>query len=149
MFFAWDSRLERLTNEAVRQYYRDRYGLTERDLTAVRGVLGLLQRAQLDPVLVRTVLIERCAPLDEATEAYICGTLFRDTWGERLQPYLSPDDYHQLRRLTDPDDREFALRRRDFHFLQALTFAVGRQAPQAPSPEPMSSRSAATESLGC
>jgi SAM-dependent methyltransferase len=129
MFFAWDSRLERLTNEAVREYYWDRYGLSERDLAAVRGIVGLLQTAGLDPIAVRTVLLERFAPLDEASAAYISGTLFRDTWGERLRPYLSPDDYHELSRLTDPDDHQFALRRPDFHFLQTLTFAVGRRTP--------------------
>jgi hypothetical protein len=37
MYFAWDARLERATTEAVRAYYRDRYGLSEQDLTAVRG----------------------------------------------------------------------------------------------------------------
>src|SRR5579863_8816141 len=31
MFFAWNSRLEHLTTEAVYRYYRERYGLSERD----------------------------------------------------------------------------------------------------------------------
>ena len=39
MYFAWDSRLERLTNEAVRQYYRDRYGLSEVDLRAIKTLV--------------------------------------------------------------------------------------------------------------
>jgi SAM-dependent methyltransferase len=126
MFFAWDARLERLTNEAVRQYYRDRYGLNERDLTAVRSIFGLPQRAQLRDVTVRSVLIERVAPLDAAAEAYIQKTIFRDTWGERLQPYLDPADYEWLRRLCDPADPECALRRPDFHFLQTFTLVTGR-----------------------
>jgi len=121
MFFAWDSRLERLTNEAVRQYYRDRYGLDERDLTAVRSIFGLLQQAQLRNVTARSVLIERVAPLSPATESYIAQTLFRDSWGERLQPYLDEADYRQLSSLCDPDDPGFALRRADFHFLQTFT----------------------------
>jgi hypothetical protein len=45
MFFAWDSRLERLTTEAVRRYYRDRYGLSERELADTRSIVGLLRRA--------------------------------------------------------------------------------------------------------
>src|ERR1700688_2829408 len=44
MFFAWDSRLERVTNDAVRRYSRDRYRLDERELAAVRCVVGLLRR---------------------------------------------------------------------------------------------------------
>jgi SAM-dependent methyltransferase len=126
MFFAWDLRLERLTNEAVRQYYRDRYGLDERDLTTVRSIFGLLRRAQLREVTARSMLIERVAPLSAPAEAYLREAIFRDTWGERLQPYLDPADYQQLRRLCDPDDPQFALRRPDFHFLQTLTVVTGR-----------------------
>src|SRR5450631_4102923 len=66
MMFAWDARLERLTNEAVRQYYRDRYGLSETDLTAVRSLLGLLRRAKLHNVRTQTFMIERLAPLAAA-----------------------------------------------------------------------------------
>jgi SAM-dependent methyltransferase len=125
MYFAWDSRLERLTNEAVRQYYRDRYRLDERDLTAVRSIIGLLRRAGLSKVIVRTLIIERVAPLRAADEAYLTQAIFRDTWGERLRPYLSEDDYAELARLCDPQHPQFALRRPDFHFLQSFTLAVG------------------------
>jgi hypothetical protein len=34
-------------------------------------------------------------------------------------------DFAELTRLCDPDDGRYALRRRDFHFLQSLTFVVG------------------------
>jgi SAM-dependent methyltransferase len=125
MYFAWDSRLERLTNEAVRQYYRDRYRLDERDLTAVRSIIGLLRRAGLSKVIARTLIIERVAPLRAADEAYLTQAIFRDTWGERLRPYLSEDDYAELARLCDPQHPQFALRRPDFHFLQSFTLAVG------------------------
>jgi len=125
MYFAWDSRLERLTNEAVRQYYRDRYRLDERDLTAVRSIIGVLRRAGLSRVIARTLVIERVAPLSAADEAYLTLAIFRDTWGERLRPYLSADDYAELARLCDPQHPQFALRRPDFHFLQSFTLAVG------------------------
>ena len=125
MYFAWDSRLERLTNEAVRHYYRDRYRLDERDLTAVRSIIGLLRRAGLSKVIARTLIIERVAPLRAADEAYLTQAIFRDTWGERLRPYLSEDDYAELARLCDPQHPQFALRRPDFHFLQSFTLAVG------------------------
>jgi ubiquinone/menaquinone biosynthesis C-methylase UbiE len=124
MYFAWDARLERLTNEAVRQYYRDRYSLDERDLTAVRGLVGLLRQAGLTDVVPRTIVIERVSPLDPASEAYLRETIFRDTWGEHLRPYLSSEDYAELSRLCDPQHPQFALRRPDFHFLQCFTLAV-------------------------
>jgi SAM-dependent methyltransferase len=125
MYFAWDSRLERLVNEAVRQYYRDRYHLDERDLASVRSIVGLLRAAGLHDVTVLTQVIERVAPVRAEDERYLVETIFRDSWGERLQPYLSRDDYEALGRLCDPRHPDFALRRPDFHFLQTFTLAVG------------------------
>jgi SAM-dependent methyltransferase len=125
MYFAWDSRLERVTNEAVRQYYRDRYGLAEHDLTAVRAIVGVLRRAELRNVTARTVMIERVSPVDTATERYLVDTIFRDTWGERLRPYLSGDDYAELVRVCNPQHSQFALQRRDFHLLQSFTLVTG------------------------
>jgi SAM-dependent methyltransferase len=128
MFFAWDSRLERLTTEAVRQYYRDRYGLSERELADTRSIVGLLRRASLGNVRVQTLIVERVSPLNDADEAYLVEAIFRDTWGERLRPYLSGEDYDELTALCDPRHPAFALRRTDFHFLQTFTLAIGQVA---------------------
>jgi SAM-dependent methyltransferase len=128
MFFAWDSRLERLTIEAVYRYYRDRYGLTERALADTRSIVGLLRRAALRNVRVQTFVIERVSPLNEADEAYLLEAIFRGTWGERLRPYLSGEDYEELTALCDPTHPAFALRRTDFHFLQTFTLAIGQVA---------------------
>jgi hypothetical protein len=125
MYFAWDSRLERVANEAVRRYYRDRYSLGERDLTSVRALVGVLRGANLKNVTARTFLIERMSPVDTATESYLLEVIFRGTWGERLRPYLSDDDYAELARVCDPQHSQFALRRPDFHFLQSFTLATG------------------------
>ncbi|HEY4292609.1 class I SAM-dependent methyltransferase [Luteibacter sp.] len=125
MYFAWDSRLERLVNEAVRQYYRDRYQLDERDLAAVRSLVGLLRAAGLRNVTAQTVAIERLSPVRPEDERYLVETIFRDSWGERLRPYLSGEDYEALERLCDPGHADFALHRPDFHFLQTFTLTVG------------------------
>jgi SAM-dependent methyltransferase len=124
MYFAWDARLERLTNEAVRSYYRDRYHLEEQDLASVRAVVGILHRANLQNITARTIVIERLAAPDAATESYLRDAIFRDTWGRKLRQYLSDDDYAELSRLCDPQHPQFALRRPDFHFLQSFTLAV-------------------------
>jgi hypothetical protein len=129
MYFAWDSRLERLTNEAVRQYYRDRYGLSEVDLKAIRSIVGVLQQAQMQRVTARTFMIERMSPLGSADEAYLNEAIFRDTWGERLRSYLPEEDFAALARLTDPRHPQFALRRPDFHFMQSFTVAIGQTQP--------------------
>lgn len=124
MYFAWDSRLERVVNEAVRRYYRERYGRTERDMAAIRSLVGWLHAAELQQVTVRTRMIERTHPLTAADERYLLDAIFRSTWGERLRAYLHPRDFEALMRLCDPDDARYALRRPDFHFLQSLTIAV-------------------------
>jgi len=126
MYFAWDSRLERLTNEAVRRYYRERYGLDERDLGSVRALVGMLRAAELRQVSARTILLERISPVDTATERYLLEAIFRNTWGERLRPYLAPNDYAELQRLCDPLHPGYALRRPDFHFLQTFTLATAQ-----------------------
>jgi SAM-dependent methyltransferase len=125
MYFAWDSRLERVVNEAVRQYYRERYRLEERDLTAIRSMVGVLRKANMSHVSARTFVIERVAPLSATDQAYLLEAIFQDTWNERLRPYLSDEDYQELCRLCDPRSPAFALRRPDFHFLQTLTVVVG------------------------
>jgi SAM-dependent methyltransferase len=124
MYFEWDARLERLTNEAVRNYYRDRYHLEEQDLASVRAIVGILHRANLQNITARTIVIERLAAPDAATESYLRDAIFRDTWGKKLRQYLSDEDYAELSRLCDPRHPQFALRRPDFHFLQSFTLAV-------------------------
>jgi SAM-dependent methyltransferase len=124
MYFAWDARLERVTNEAVRSYYRDRYHLEEQDLTCVRAIVGVLHRANLRNIAARTIVIERFADMDAAAESYLRDAIFRDTWGEHLRPYLSTEDYAELSHLCDPQHPQYALRRPDFHFLQSFTLAV-------------------------
>ena len=121
MYFAWDSRLERLTNEAVRRYYRDRYGLEERDLASVRAIVGVLRDSQLKNISVRTVMLERVSPVDAATESYLQEAIFRDTWGERLRPHMLDEDYAELARVCDPQHPRYALRRPDFHYLQSFS----------------------------
>lgn len=125
MYFAWDLRLERLVNEAVRQYYRDRYALDERDLAAVRALVGLMRKAGLVDIRAHTVAIERISPVDAATEAYLQEAIFRQTWGQRLKPYLAEEDYAELERLCDPLHRAYALRRPDFHFIHTFTLVTG------------------------
>jgi SAM-dependent methyltransferase len=127
MYFAWDSRLERVVNEAVRAYYRDRYQLEERDLTAIRSLVGLLRKANLSQVRARSFVIERISPLAASDEAYLLEAIFQETWNERLRPYLSGEDYEQISRLCDPQNPAFALRRPDFHFLQTFTVVVGER----------------------
>jgi hypothetical protein len=106
-------------------YYRHRYRLQERDLTAVRNLVGLLHQGGFRDIRARTLPIERIQPLRQADRDYLLEAIFRATWGERLRPYLAAEDFAELTRLTDPDQPQFALRRADFHFLQSFTLVTG------------------------
>jgi SAM-dependent methyltransferase len=125
LFFAWDSRLERKVNDAVRRYYQERYAISDKDFSKLRGLVGLAHRAQLRQVSARTIIIERIAPLAAADHAYLLEAIFRDTWGERLRPYLASADFDELTMLCSPDDPSFALHRPDFHYMQSLTLVTG------------------------
>lgn len=128
LYFAWDSRLERLIREAVRRYYQERYALDERELAGARNIIGWMQEASLRNIAPRTFVIERTAPLAASDHEYLLEAIFRGTWGNgRLRPYLAPADYEALQRLSDPGDRDFALRRPDFHFIQTFTLLVGER----------------------
>jgi len=127
MLFAWDLRLERAAVDAVRAHYRDKYGLDERRLTAVRANVGLLRRAGLADVQARTFAIERISPLDAAAREYLLEAQFRGSFGERLRPWMAVEDFATLQRLCDPADPAFALDRSDFHYIQTYTLVTGRK----------------------
>lgn len=127
MVFAWDERLEREVIAANRRYYREKYGLSERDVTGMRTLVGLLRRAGVADVRARSVLIERIAPLSAADERYFVETVFAGYWGRRVQPYLTAEDWAEVQRLCDPEAPEYALRRPDFHYLQSLSMVVGER----------------------
>jgi SAM-dependent methyltransferase len=126
MFFAWDERLERAVTSAVRQFYREKYGLDEREVAGMRGLIGLAQRAGMADVTARTLVIERTAPLDDVDREYLSEAVFRGYWGERLRPYLDERDWAEVQRLTDPASPAYCLDRSDFHHLQTLTMVTGR-----------------------
>ena len=125
MFFAWDARLEKEVMLACRQYYRDKYNLDERETTHVRNLFGWLKEAGLREVTVKTVIIERTAPLTADEETYFVDGVFNGYWGHRVQPYLSADDWATVSALCNPNSPEFALRRPDFHHVQTFTVAIG------------------------
>ena len=126
MFFAWDAPLDDAVRSACHLYYRERYGLTLDDTARIRGLVGMLQRAELRVGRVRTLVVERTQPLSEADRAYFEETIFRGSWGERLRPYLSPAQWQALRNNIEPAAAGYCLDREDFHHLQTLTVCEAR-----------------------
>ena len=114
-------------NEAVLRYYRDKYRLDQHELAPQRSLVGLLRSAGLKDVSARTFAIERIAPTAPTDERYLLEAIFQGTWGDRLRPYLSIQDFEELSRICDPQSPEFCLKRPDFHSLQTFTVVVGQR----------------------
>ena len=125
MFFAWDARLEKEVMLACRRYYRDKYGLDERDTTATRNLFGWMRQAGFSNVTAKTIVIERTAPLTEADQHYFVEGVFKGYWAHRVQPYLSEADWHTLEALCNPNSPEFCLQRSDFHHVQTFSIIIG------------------------
>jgi SAM-dependent methyltransferase len=125
MYFAWDSPLDEAVRSACHEYYRERYGLRLEDTAGIRALVGLLQRSGLRVGRVHTIVIERVQPLSDADRGYFEEAIFRDTWGERLRPFLTDAQWQALRRNTDPASQAYCLDRADFHHIQTLTVCMG------------------------
>ena len=126
MYFAWDTPLDDAVRRACHAYYRERYGLSEADTAAVRGIVGLVKRADLQLGRVHTVTIERVQPLSQADRDYFSETIFKGTWGDRLRPWLTTEQWQALCRSTDSASEEYCLNRNDFHHIQTLTVFEAR-----------------------
>jgi SAM-dependent methyltransferase len=126
MFFAWDAPLEDSVRTACHRFYRERYGLTVEGTAGVRGLLGLLRDAGCGEVSARTHVVERLHPLGSADRDYLQHAIFEGGWGERILPYLSPEERVRLRENIDPASARYCLDRRDFHHIQSLTVYEAR-----------------------
>jgi ubiquinone/menaquinone biosynthesis C-methylase UbiE len=126
MYFAWDAPLDDAVRRACHAYYRERYGLTETDTAAVRGLVGLVKRAGLRLGRAHTITIERVQPLSEADRTYFSETIFQASWGERLRPWLSAAQWDALRHNIDSTSPAYCLDRDDFHHIQTLTVCEAR-----------------------
>ncbi len=125
MIFAWDERLEHAVVGACRAYYRDKYGVTHREITGQRNIYGWMLGAGFEDVTIQTYVAERVPPLEEADLDYFQHSVFEGYWGEKLQPYLDAGDWEELVTLTDLDSDAYALRRPDFHAMQTCTVVTG------------------------
>jgi len=126
MFFAWDAPLEDAVRAACHRAYRERYGLAAADTAGVRGLVRLMCSAGFADVRTRTYVVERAQPLRDVDRDYLRYAIFEGAWGEKVLPYLSPDERARLKRNCDPASPEYCLDREDFHHVQTLTVCEGR-----------------------
>ncbi len=125
MIFAWDERLEQAVVQACRAYYRDKYGLSHRQITDQRNIYGWMLQAGFEQVAVKTVVSERVQPLSQTDIDYFQHSVFEGHWGDRVRDYLDAADWQALQALTDPESDDYALARPDFHAIQTSTVAIG------------------------
>jgi SAM-dependent methyltransferase len=71
--------------------------------------------AGLRDVRVRTYVIERQAPLDEATRVYIQHGIFERNWGVRIRGFLDAKDWQQRSALCEADSPQAILARPDYY----------------------------------
>jgi SAM-dependent methyltransferase len=126
MFFAWDAPLEEAVRAACHRAYRERYGLELADTAGIRGLVRFMLEAGFASVSTRTHVVERLQPLRGADRDYLLHAIFEGAWGEKILPFLTPDESARLRRNCDPASPEYCLDRPDFHHVQTLTVCEGR-----------------------
>ncbi len=82
--------------------------------------------AGLREVTVKTVVVERQAPLDEASHTYIQQAIFDRNWGSRLRPLLDAKDWAQRSALCEADSPESILARPDYFCIYPVTVFTAR-----------------------
>jgi demethylmenaquinone methyltransferase/2-methoxy-6-polyprenyl-1,4-benzoquinol methylase len=80
-----------------------------------------LLEAGLRDIRVETRLIQRQAPLDEATKRYIQTGIFDRTWGPRIRDWLSDAEWALRSALCEADASHAILKRRDYYCLYPVT----------------------------
>ncbi len=82
--------------------------------------------AGLSEVVVKTVIVQRQAPLDEASKTYIQQAIFDRNWGPRLRPLLDARDWAQRSALCEADSPESILARPDYYCIYPVTVFSAR-----------------------
>ena len=80
-----------------------------------------LREAGLYDVQVETRLVQRQAPLDDATQRYIQTAIFDRSWGPRIRDHLSEAEWAQRSALCDAESPDAVLKRPDYYCLYPVT----------------------------
>ena len=83
-----------------------------------------LRAAGLRVESFRTYLLQRQAPLPEATRDYIQRVAFERNWGPRLRDRLTAEDWERRSALCDVASREFVLDDPDYYCLYPISVVV-------------------------
>ena len=112
--------LERQLQRAEMQYHRQEAGAQSFQERRQRTRQAMLA-AGLPSVQVQTYLVQRQAPLDEATRAFIQEVVFARNWGPRIRGFLDAQDWQQRSALCEPEAPTAILARPDYYCIYPFT----------------------------
>ena len=108
--------LERQLQRAEMEFSRQESGPQSFQERRQRTVESM-HHAGFTSVTLHTTMIQRQAPLDSTTRAYIQHTIFERNWGPRLRDLLSTEDWQQRCMLCEADSPQAILARDDYFCL--------------------------------
>jgi len=85
-----------------------------------------LREAGLREISVRTLLVQRQAPLDAMTRRYIQNGIFDRTWGPRLRPWFGDAAWERRSSLCEADSPQSILARPDYYCIYPVTLFIAR-----------------------
>ena len=88
--------------------------------------LEAMRAAGLAGVQIRTYVVQRQAPLDAASQAYIQHVVFERNWGPRLHVFLDAQDWQQRSALCEAHSPQYILRNPDYYCLYPMTLFTAR-----------------------
>ncbi|MBM3226650.1 MAG: methyltransferase domain-containing protein, partial [Candidatus Tectomicrobia bacterium] len=120
LFLPGHLELEKQLQRAEIQVNRQEAGAVSFQERRQRTVTTMYE-AGLSPVQIRTYMVERHAPLDEATRGYIQHSIFARNWGPRLRPFLDAQDWQQRSALCEVDSPQYILQSPAYYCLYPIT----------------------------
>jgi demethylmenaquinone methyltransferase/2-methoxy-6-polyprenyl-1,4-benzoquinol methylase len=126
LFLPGHPALERRLRQAEMEWSRHEGGAFSFEERRQR-TLASLRAAGLSLERFRTYLLERRAPLPEATRGYIRHVVFERNWGPRLRDLLAPGDWEQRSALCDAGSPAFIVDDPDYYCLYPISVLVARR----------------------
>ncbi len=123
LFLPGHTVLERQLQRAEMQHHQPAAGARSFQERRQRTRATMLE-AGLSEVRLRTYVIERQAPLDEATYAYVQHVIFERNWGPRLRGFVDAKDWQQRSALCEADSPQAILARPDYYCLYPMTLFI-------------------------
>jgi ubiquinone/menaquinone biosynthesis C-methylase UbiE len=125
LFLPGHLELERQLQRAEMQFQRSEAGAQSFQERRQRTRVSMFE-AGLQDVRVRTYLVERQAPLDDISRAYIQHTLFERNWGARIRGFLDTRDWQQRTALCESGSPQAILARPDYYCIYPFSMFTAR-----------------------